>query len=125
MELLSPGILSVLVNILIKLMAVESLVFAPFFAAHARHPHQMALEEEWKINGTLILPRRALGTYVIEKFQFIHMVHFFLFVSLVLCCSHVELVNHGITYFRVYCSKWSNCLAFYRIRVWTWVCWEV
>jgi len=29
MELLSPGILSVLVNILIKLMAVESLVFAP------------------------------------------------------------------------------------------------
>ena len=57
----------------------------------------MALEEEWKINGTLILPRRALGTYVIEKFQFIHMVHFFLFVSLVLCCSHVELVSHGIT----------------------------
>jgi len=60
MELLSPGILSVLVNILIKPMAVESLVFAPFFAAHTRHPLRMALEEEWKkINGTLNLPRRA------------------------------------------------------------------
>ena len=61
--------------------------------------------------------KESIDTYVIKKFQFNHMVHFFLFVSLVLCCSHVEPVNHGITYFRVYCSKWSNCLAFYRIRV--------
>jgi hypothetical protein len=39
-----------LLKVLNKLMAVESLVFAPLFATHGG-TLQMALEDEWKIYG--------------------------------------------------------------------------